>query len=427
MRYYYGWNIVVLTGLCQTVSLGIAINCLSLYIPYWSKDLSVPISVLALCYTLNSIGYCLLAPVTGAWTARVSVRRMMTVGLLGIACLFALASQVRQAWQLLTLFATVAPVSMILSGGLTSQVLVARWFDNRRGLALAISTIGQIVAGIVLPPLFGRIIPLIGWRPLFMFIAAAIAIAFTPIAYFVLRDRPTNEMIPHGEFPEVVQTPDGQRHQHQEHGKVSSYRKLLTDRRFWLVAVINTMGMVVSGVMIVNIAPIALDRGLSPPEAGTLIAIFSVAAAANKIIAGYAIDKVAGRVVLGTIITMIIAGTLTLKVASSFIGLAFGVFLVAGSIALQVPMAALSARLFGTQNFGRVMGALLVFLAVAAFAPPLLAKIREATQSYNLPFLLLAGSGAIGLVASQFLNVGRRIPPGSVEPAGATSRGDVPS
>jgi MFS family permease len=43
-------------------------------------------------------------------------------------------------------------------------VYIARWFDRRRGTALALIASGQAVAGTIWAPLFGHAIQAFGWR-----------------------------------------------------------------------------------------------------------------------------------------------------------------------------------------------------------------------------------------------------------------------
>ena len=48
--------------------------------------------------------------------------------------------------------------------GAPLYIYIARWFDRRRGTALALISSGQYVAGAAWPPLFERVIDAHGWR-----------------------------------------------------------------------------------------------------------------------------------------------------------------------------------------------------------------------------------------------------------------------
>lgn len=401
-RYYYGWNIVAVTALSQAASFGIAINCLSLYIPYWSRDLAAPASLLTICYTVNGGGYALLAPLAGVVADKRSVRFMMTAGLLGVALLFALASQVQHAWQLLGLFAVLAPASMVVAGHLPSTVLVSRWFERRRGLAIGFSTMGQTIAGAVLPPVLGILLPLVGWRPTFLIISGFIAFVCAPIVLLILRDRPSEEHRHETEF-NITQATGA------TNAPAKSVQEILKNRNFWILLIVSVLGGFMSAGISVNIAPLMLSRGFTVAEAGTLIAALSLGALGYKLMAGYAIDRLNGGLVLALVVITGIAGVIVVRLGASYPMLLLGVLLVAGCAGLGVPIATLVAREFGAASFGRAMGMILLGSVVAVFAPPVVAFIRESTGDYDVPLVILAAGGVIALVATIFFQDSRDV------------------
>ncbi len=68
-------------------------------------------------------------------------------------------------------------------------VYVSRWFDKRRGTALALISSGQYVAGAIWPPIFERVIAAFGWRHTMLMFSVVEMIAVIPLA-FVLRAPP---------------------------------------------------------------------------------------------------------------------------------------------------------------------------------------------------------------------------------------------
>jgi MFS family permease len=69
-------------------------------------------------------------------------------------------------------------------------VYVARWFDRRRGTALALIASGQAAAGTILAPLFGRAIEWLGWRHTMQIYAGFAAVVIIPVAFLVFRSLP---------------------------------------------------------------------------------------------------------------------------------------------------------------------------------------------------------------------------------------------
>ena len=69
-------------------------------------------------------------------------------------------------------------------------VYVSRWFDKRRGTALALISSGQYIAGVVWPSLFQLSIDRVGWQRTMAGFAAIVVITVAPIALLCLRLTP---------------------------------------------------------------------------------------------------------------------------------------------------------------------------------------------------------------------------------------------
>jgi MFS family permease len=70
------------------------------------------------------------------------------------------------------------------------MVYVSRWFDRRRGSALALVSSGQYIAGAIWPSLIALGIIQIGWRSTMMLVGGVAAVAIVPIALICLTPAP---------------------------------------------------------------------------------------------------------------------------------------------------------------------------------------------------------------------------------------------
>jgi MFS family permease len=77
-------------------------------------------------------------------------------------------------------------------GGINAPfyVYVSRWFDRRRGSALALISSGAYLAGAFWPPIFERVIALSGWRHTMFYYAAFELFLIVPAAVIVLAPPP---------------------------------------------------------------------------------------------------------------------------------------------------------------------------------------------------------------------------------------------
>jgi MFS family permease len=69
-------------------------------------------------------------------------------------------------------------------------VYVTRWFEVRRGTALALIASGQYIAGAVWPPIFERAIAVYGWRPSMVGFGLLVVAVVLPLAALFLRPAP---------------------------------------------------------------------------------------------------------------------------------------------------------------------------------------------------------------------------------------------
>ena len=99
-------------------------------------------------------------------------------------------------------------IGMLGIGGINapSYVYVSRWFDRRRGTALALISSGSFLAGAIWPSMFERAIAYAGWRDTMLFYAAIEFVLIVPAAGIVLRDPPDTPH--HGTVTRTARTQD---------------------------------------------------------------------------------------------------------------------------------------------------------------------------------------------------------------------------
>jgi MFS family permease len=83
-------------------------------------------------------------------------------------------------------------IGLIGLGGINAPlyIYVSRWFDRRRGSALALISSGTYIAGAFWPPIFERVIANFGWRQAMLWYALAEVIVVAPLAAIHFRAPP---------------------------------------------------------------------------------------------------------------------------------------------------------------------------------------------------------------------------------------------
>ena len=83
-------------------------------------------------------------------------------------------------------------IGLIGLGGINAPlyIYVSRWFDRRRGSALALISSGSYLAGAMWPPVFERAIAGFGWRQTMLWYAVAEIVVIVPLAAIYFRHPP---------------------------------------------------------------------------------------------------------------------------------------------------------------------------------------------------------------------------------------------
>ena len=143
-------------------------------------------SVVALAGALVWVGTGLGGMAMGWLADRIGIRLCVTIGAVMMAAGLALSS-VGSVWALFVGHGLL--IGLVGNGAIYAPlvVYVSRWFDRRRGSALALISSGQYIAGVVWPSVFERGIALYGWPITMLGYAAVVLVVILPLTIGWLR------------------------------------------------------------------------------------------------------------------------------------------------------------------------------------------------------------------------------------------------
>ena len=154
-----------------------------------AADLGTPRSAPALAASLSYVGAGLGGILMGWLSERLGLRAIVVFG----AAMIALGMALSSLGGLTTLYVGHG-VFMGLFGAscMFSPIMtyVSRWFDRRRGTAIALISSGQYVAGVVWPLTFQYAVEVWGWCNAMLLYAAIVPCLVIPLALLFLRPPP---------------------------------------------------------------------------------------------------------------------------------------------------------------------------------------------------------------------------------------------
>jgi len=386
-RIYYGWYVVAMSALVFMLLIGSTFSAFGLFVVPVSKELGLSRAEMNSSIILLNIGNALVAPFVGRMLDRFPVRRIMIGAALILCAGLVTLGLSRSLW--LSAFMMAVPLAIGLQGAgtLTMTVLIARWFQAQRGRAMALAVIGMSLGGVLVTPLVGLLIEAQGWR-LTLIISGCVISAMLLLLSLIVRDRPGPADAEGGKPAKTAEAP-----RPVAPGAPAKMGELLRAPQFWTIALGSSLAFAVSQGVLVSLAPLALDSGLTIVQATTLISASGVGAMAGKLLLAIVADRV-DRVALYTVLLAMIAiVNAALLVNQTYVAL-LGCSVILGLLSgvLTPIFFALLADRFGSASFGTVRGLMAPIGAVmGAVAVRFAGEVYDRTGGYDVMFSTFIG------------------------------------
>src|SRR5438128_4656869 len=192
-RLYHGWLVVAAAFLVATFGWGLGFYGPGIYLVAltaregWSTaELSPAIT----CYYI--LGATLIFFWVGPLFDRLGARAVVIGGALAMASGVMLLPPAERLWQVYAAFAVMSLGWATMSGA-ALNIIVAPWFDRRRGRAVSWALNGASTGGIVFAPLLTSLIARFGFSRGIAVCAATMLALLVPVAALVLRPKRREE------------------------------------------------------------------------------------------------------------------------------------------------------------------------------------------------------------------------------------------
>lgn len=167
-------------------------------------------------------------------------------------------------------------------------VYVSRWFDRRRGSALALISSGTHIAGFLWPPLFERGVAAFGWRQTMLWYGLFAATVIVLLALSFLRPPPDEPASPHAKTGHTVKG-----------GAVLGWPPNLV---FALMAAAIFMCCVTMSMPQSHLVAFCTDLGISATHGATMLSLLLGTAFVSRQVWGLISDRIGGlhTIVIGS-------------------------------------------------------------------------------------------------------------------------------
>lgn len=331
----------------------------------------------------------LFAPLGGWLLDRYGARRLLIVGCLALSGAYVAYSRLEALWQMYAIHVVFA-LALLTSGTMVVIVLVSSWFVARRGVAIGIALVGTSAGSFVFSPMNAVLIETLGWRQAFL-VEAALPLVVLALVLLLVRNSPTEVGAAAVGVP--FDGPDPR-------STGLQFGEALRTRTFWAIGL---SGFLMYYSILALFGHLFLHmRGLDypPTVAASALSLLAILAMFGKLASGWLADRLdRHRVFMGCLALMLagVAGLATMKSGAwvwasvTVIGLGWG--------GLFTLYNMLTVSNFGLKAIGKINGSV---SSMESFGGGLgiwmTGRLFDAYGSYEVPFLVLVGCVAAGLV-----------------------------
>jgi len=415
---FYGWRMVAVAFVVDFIAVGFFFYSYGIFLKGISADLAGSRFAASLGISIaNGVG-ALFSPFIGRALDRISIKHIMIAGALLVGAGFFALSLTTALWQFYLIMGTLLAFGMSMMGGLASAKLVANWFEEKRGKALGIATIGVSFSGLIMPPLATWLISELGWRGGFQVYAVLTIAIVVPLVAALVVNRPEDKgLLPDGEM-RAPHHPLGEA-PHDVHWRTS---ELLRNRNFWAIAIPFGLAFSSLSAVLIHLVPYASDLGIANRQAAWIVSAAAGAGALGKPAFGHMIDRFDARITIGVSFGGQLLGLLLLMLGGGFGSILAAAMVFGFTMGGVVPVhGAVTAAVFGRLSFGKAMGLLRpVQIPIHMLGVPLAGWIFDSTGSYQVAFQIFAGFYIVAIAVAMMLRLGVETPPRGTDSDGET-------
>jgi len=376
---YDGWRIVVVCFLVATFGWGLGFYGQSVYVAELHRLHGWPASLVSSGTTFFYLFGALLVAFVSEAIRSFGPRNCLLAGVVALAAAAVLIGQVAEPWQLYAANAMLAFGWAGTSLGIITNTL-GLWFDNKRGMAISLALNGASFGGIVGVPLLVAAIGSFGFSGA-MIVAAIVMVALmVPTILILVGGPPVHSIVP---VAASADAPSATRIRAQ------AFR----DVGFLSVSIAFALVLFAQVGFIVHLISF-LDSVTGRDRAAFAVAVLTAMAVVGRVLFSTVIDRLNQRlasaisfvsqaVALAIIINL--HNDIALIAACALFGFSVGNLITLPSLIVQ--------REFDPRSFGVLISLITAINQVTyAFGPGIVGLLRDASDSYALPFY-----GCIGL------------------------------
>lgn len=396
-RLYEGWIVVGAAGLTVLIVASTFFYGFGTIFNEVLDEFGWSVAATALAFSLRSEVGGLASPFMGYLVDRFGARIVMVAGVVVASVGVLLMSYIQTIWHFYAAMIVIA-IGTSAAGPQVGMSAVATWFERRRGRAMALTTVGGGLGGLLVVAV-AWLVDLAGWRDALR-IEALIMLTFGTLVVINIRTRPDDHPQPVDGLPvadEIGLNPG------PSIRWGIPWRRVACTRSFLLLSVgLIALSFGTTSMVVHQIPYFEREIGMSKAEAGSTVALFTLVSIAGRLGFGFMADRYAKRLMMAVAAGMVVLGYAFVALAPSAPMAILGIVIMAPGFGGGVPVRpALLADYYGTRYFGTINGLAAAVMTGGALGPWTVGRLVDLTGSYDLGWM--AAGLATALAVPLFL------------------------
>jgi len=340
------WSVLTAAFLGMIVGPGpILVFAMAVLLKPVTEDLGISRALLASMSVVGLPLSLITGPTVGWLIDRYGARRVMVPGVLLFAVGMSGYSLLAASPLIIYSLAIFGNMSSAGASPVAFSIVIARWFDDIRGLALGIALAGIGIGVAIVPQYAAYLVAHYGWRTAYLGLGAAILVtAWLPVVLFI------------HEPPAFARTAAGP-------GSAAAHLPGMTAReafrhwRWWFMTVAFFLGGVGINGTLAHVVALLADRGIPLQVAATSLGAAGIALIFGRVISGWCLDRFSGPVIAVVCYAVPIIGILLLASGLGGVVPLVGAALCGFGIGAEVDlMAFFLSRYLGMKAYGVIYG-----------------------------------------------------------------------
>ena len=405
---YYGWVIVGVSFTTLAFHMTATFSFSLFQVPLiqefgWSRG------ALGGTFALSMSLYAICSPVAGSILERKGPRALIPWGSASIGTGLALGFFISSLWHAYLCLGVMVGVGLALSGFVTHNALIPRWFFRNRGFAAGIAISGIGIGSFILMPTIERLIAVFGWRYAYLLFGGSILLLILPLKILLLRNYPTDvgQNIDGVSEEEAAGFPKPSASHAQK--AIAVFRMVKRERNFWALMILAFVIGLNNNSIWSQLQIFLVDADFSTAFGAFVFGFTGAIRILGSVVLGWAGDRMARK--MAQAIALFLSGLGVLILLSvphmsngTALAFLFATIYGFGVGGMSACYAAMCADAYAGRSFAVIMGLLEIAFGLGGFiGPPMAGFMFDYTGSYVLPFCIVIIFQTFALLVCQFV------------------------